>query len=198
MNKSQNCECVDCKCDPCNCGNEKNCCNSKNKSQTQKTVSILIVIILIVWAYIVGVYSTKHNKYNSYNDGSTRNRGQMMQMSNSKNNQENAMIEHCKMMPEMAGCKNNTTHDMMSMSMNDMGKMLEWKTGDELNKAFLEGMIPHHQWAVEMAKYLEKSNKPELVKLGTDIIAAQTKEIEQMKKWMKDWWFENTGSMMIH
>jgi uncharacterized protein (DUF305 family) len=38
-----------------------------------------------------------------------------------------------------------------------------------------------------MAKYLEKSNKPELVKLGTDIIAAQTQEIEQMKKWIKDW-----------
>jgi hypothetical protein len=50
---------------------------------------------------------------------------QMMKMSNSKNEPENAMTEHCKMMPEMAGCKTNTTHDMMSMSMNDMGKMLE-------------------------------------------------------------------------
>jgi hypothetical protein len=49
----------------------------------------------------------------------------MMQMSNSKNEQGNAMTEHCKMMPEMAGCKNNSTHDMMSMSMDDMGKMLE-------------------------------------------------------------------------
>jgi hypothetical protein len=54
---------------------------------------------------------------------SNKNRGQMMPMSNMEN--ENSMTEHCKMMPEMAECKNNMTHDMMSMSMNDMGKMLE-------------------------------------------------------------------------
>lgn len=34
---------------------------------------------------------------------------------------------------------------MMDMSMTAMGKMLEGKTGDALDKAFLEGMIPHHQ-----------------------------------------------------
>lgn len=79
------------------------------------------------------------------------------------------------------------THDMMDMSMSDMTKMLEGKTGDELNKAFLEAMIPHHQWAVEMAWYLAGSDKPELVKLGADIIVAQTKEIEQMQNWMKEW-----------
>jgi Domain of unknown function (DUF305) len=96
---------------------------------------------------------------------------------------------------------NMTSGTAMSMSMNDMSKMLEGKTGDDLNKAFLEGMIPHHQAAVDMAKYLAASNKPELVKLGADIITAQTKEIEQMKKWMKDWGYTqsgttNTGTMM--
>jgi hypothetical protein len=50
---------------------------------------------------------------------------QMMKMTQTKTEPENAMAEHCKMMPEMAGCKKNATHDMMSMSMNDMGKMLE-------------------------------------------------------------------------
>ena len=35
--------------------------------------------------------------------------------------------------------------DIMDMSMADMGKMLEGKSGDALDKAFLEGMIPHHQ-----------------------------------------------------
>jgi uncharacterized protein (DUF305 family) len=38
-----------------------------------------------------------------------------------------------------------------------------------------------------MARYLAGSDKPELVKLGADIIVAQTKEIEQMQNWMKEW-----------
>lgn len=88
--------------------------------------------------------------------------------------------------------EHNMTHDPMDMSMRDMGKMLEGKTGDALNKAFLEGMIPHHEWAVEMAKYLASSNKPELVKLGGEIIVAQTREIEQMKKWMVEWGYTTT------
>lgn len=53
-------------------------------------------------------------------------------------------------------------------------------------------MIPHHQAAVDMAKYLAASNKPELVKLGADIIAAQQKEINQMNTWMKEWGYANT------
>ena len=75
----------------------------------------------------------------------------------------------------------------MNMSMEDMGKMLEGKTGDALDKAFLEGMIPHHQGAIDMAKYLEKSDRPELQELGKNIITAQQAEIEQMQKWLKDW-----------
>ncbi len=84
--------------------------------------------------------------------------------------------------------------DPMSMSMTDMGKMLAGKTGDDLNKAFLLGMIPHHQGAIDMAKYLAGSNKPELVKLGADIISAQQKEIDQMNKWMKEWGYTSTGT----
>jgi uncharacterized protein (DUF305 family) len=113
------------------------------------------------------------------------------------------MAEHCQMMPEMMGCEKYKTrtnqmmdmsHDPMSMSMADMGAMLVGKTGDDLNKAFLTGMIPHHQGAIDMAKYLAVSNKPELVKLGADIIAAQQKEIDQMNKWMKEWGYVATGA----
>ena len=86
--------------------------------------------------------------------------------------------------------------DPMDMSMRDMGMMLEGKTGDALNKAFLEGMIPHHEGAVAMAKYLAASNKPELIKLGGDIIVAQTKEIEQMKQWMNEWGYTNSGTTL--
>lgn len=96
--------------------------------------------------------------------------------------------------PAMQKRMNMPMREPMDMSMADMGAMLAGKTGDELNKAFLTGMIPHHQAAVDMAKYLAASNKPELVKLGADIIAAQQKEIDQMNKWMKEWGYTSTGT----
>ncbi len=54
-------------------------------------------------------------------------------------------------------------------------------------------MIPHHQGAIDMARYLTGAKHPELQKMGQDIITAQKKEIEQMKKWQKDWGYI-TGS----
>ena len=111
------------------------------------------------------------------------------------------MAEHCKKMPEMMGCdKYNTTitpnmpHDMMSMSMDDMSQMMAGKTGDELDRAFLEGMIPHNQGAVDMAKMMAGSKHPELVKFAGDIIAGQSREIEQMQKWMQEWGYTSTGA----
>ncbi len=65
---------------------------------------------------------------------------------------------------------------------------LEGKTGDALDLAFLDGMIVHHEGAVEMATLLlQETKRPELVKLGNDIITAQTQEIATMKQWLKDW-----------
>ena len=54
---------------------------------------------------------------------------------------------------------------------------------------FLDAMVPHHQGAVEMAQeVLDKSQRPEMKKLAEDIIAAQNREIEQMKQWRKAWY----------
>ena len=102
------------------------------------------------------------------------------------------MMKWHKMMSENTPMM-DMSHDPMAMSMVDMGKMLEGKTGDALDRAFLEGMIPHHQAAVDMAKSLAKSDKPELVKLGAEIIAAQMKEIEQMKAWQVAWGYTSSG-----
>ncbi len=108
--------------------------------------------------------------------------------------EDDKMMRYDMMMSSEAKKEAAISHDPMSMSMSDMSKMLEGKTGEALNKAFLEGMIPHHQAAVDMARSLAGSNKPELVKLGADIIVTQQKEIEQMTKWMKDWGYTQTGS----
>jgi uncharacterized protein (DUF305 family) len=81
----------------------------------------------------------------------------------------------------------NSEHSMGSM-MSDMTAGLKGKTGDELDKAFLEGMVIHHQGAVDMAKELQKGTKrPELQKMASDIIDVQTKEINMMQKWLNEW-----------
>ncbi|NJL90521.1 MAG: DUF305 domain-containing protein [Coleofasciculaceae cyanobacterium SM2_1_6] len=54
---------------------------------------------------------------------------------------------------------------------------------------FIDGMILHHQGAVVMAEAaLEKSTRPELKKLATEIIAAQKQEIAQMQAWRTSWY----------
>jgi uncharacterized protein (DUF305 family) len=54
---------------------------------------------------------------------------------------------------------------------------------------FVDAMTPHHQGAVEMAQeVLSKSQRPEMKKLAEDIIAAQNREIEQMKQWRQAWY----------
>ncbi|MFA6170253.1 MAG: DUF305 domain-containing protein [Candidatus Margulisiibacteriota bacterium] len=57
------------------------------------------------------------------------------------------------------------------------------------DKEFIEQMIPHHQAAVMMArKLLRSTDKPEMKQLAENIIAAQTKEINQMRKWSRAWY----------
>jgi uncharacterized protein (DUF305 family) len=76
----------------------------------------------------------------------------------------------------------------MAEMMASMNLALAGKSGDALDKAFLEEMIVHHQGAVEMAQILvRKTERPELVKLGNEIIAAQEGEIEMMEGWLDEW-----------
>ena len=57
-----------------------------------------------------------------------------------------------------------------------------------LDKHFIEQMIPHHDGAVAMAKLaLEKSKRSEIKILANAIITGQTKEIGDMTLWYKNW-----------
>lgn len=56
---------------------------------------------------------------------------------------------------------------------------------EDADIAFAQGMIPHHQGAVEMAKIQLKYGQDDQIKnLAQDIIDAQNPEIALMKQWL--------------
>lgn len=60
---------------------------------------------------------------------------------------------------------------------------------NEYDLRFIDGMIIHHEGAVEMAKEAQlKSQRPEILALADAIIAAQAEEIGLMNRWKKEWY----------
>lgn len=89
----------------------------------------------------------------------------------------------------------NQTPAASSMSMSDMSKALEGKTGDAYDRVFLETMIEHHQGAVEMAQQSgERAGHEEIKTLSRDILTAQESEIAQMRAWQKQWGYAADGA----
>ena len=63
------------------------------------------------------------------------------------------------------------------------------RTAEPFDREFIDMMIPHHEDAVTMAnEELEKGENDTLLKLAEDIISAQNREIEQMRKWREEWY----------
>jgi uncharacterized protein (DUF305 family) len=70
-------------------------------------------------------------------------------------------------------------------SMHTMMKNMDVKPTGKPDKDFVLMMMPHHQGAIDMAKVeLQYGKDPELRQLATDIVAAQEKEIAEMKAWL--------------
>ena len=70
-------------------------------------------------------------------------------------------------------------------AMQAMMKNMKTKPTGNADKDFVQMMMPHHQGAIDMAKVELKYGKdPELLKMAGDIVAAQEKEIAEMKAWL--------------
>ena len=62
-------------------------------------------------------------------------------------------------------------------------------TSSNIDRNFIEQMIPHHESAIVMAKLAQqKSSRSEVKSLAGNIITSQTAEIDKMKAWYKQWY----------
>lgn len=89
----------------------------------------------------------------------------------------------------MHGMMNDShTHGMMSSD-------LASRRGDAFDAVFIARMIDHHEGAVEMARLADtNAAHKEIKQLSKQIIDSQTREIEQMREWQKQWGFSEYHS----
>ncbi len=96
----------------------------------------------------------------------------------------------------LAGCSSDSDgHSPMGMdretSTSEIPASADFNAADV---AFAQGMIPHHEQAVEMAEAAaSRAESPEVEDLATRIEAAQGPEIEQMQGWLDDWGQDDDG-----
>ena len=79
------------------------------------------------------------------------------------------------------GMMDHSDHGMMGMLSDEEFAALQKAKGADFDKQFLEGMIKHHEGAIDMAEMVVDSVNSEAAALGKAIIESQTAEIEEMK-----------------
>jgi uncharacterized protein (DUF305 family) len=86
----------------------------------------------------------------------------------------------------------NVPMEMSMEQMRGMGMMMDPKRlskREPFDEAFIDAMIPHHQSAIQMAQVASKQSKiPEIKELAGNIVSAQKREIEQMRRWREQWY----------
>jgi uncharacterized protein (DUF305 family) len=83
-------------------------------------------------------------------------------------------------------------HGNLGMGAHEMGAGTDapmLRDAKPFDREFIDAMIPHHQGAIRMARVeLEQGENPDVKQLAEAIIAAQSKEIDQMNQWRVEWY----------
>lgn len=88
---------------------------------------------------------------------------------------------------DAAGADLNEVTKAYDDAMKKMHEAMSIKYSGDVNVDFVRGMVPHHQGAIDQAQILLKHSKDERLKyLAKGIIAAQTREIRFMTRWLKE------------
>lgn len=140
-----------------------------------KNQSIVVIIGLAALVIAAVVYS--------FGTGNSANHSMGMNMDM---NTKEAVPAGMHRMPDGSLMGNETKETDMGM-MGDMDHSMMMVKSE---REFLEGMIPHHQEAVDTAKEVvtRGGSTPEIKKLAQDIILAQEAEIKMMKEWYQAWY----------
>jgi len=75
--------------------------------------------------------------------------------------------------------------DMGGMLTDEEIAELSSAKGETFDRLFLEGMIAHHEGAIDMISMIKNSTNSEVKKLYADILTSQSAEIETMKALLK-------------
>ncbi|MBU8813713.1 DUF305 domain-containing protein [Mycolicibacterium goodii] len=95
----------------------------------------------------------------------------------------------------ISACSNATTDSQPSASGTSAAASVSPSaagsdaTHNDADVKFAQGMIPHHQQAIEMSDMLlgKQGVDPEVISLANDIKNAQGPEIEKMQGWLQEW-----------
>ena len=97
-----------------------------------------------------------------------------------------ALLVGAAAVPALAQSSGNGSGGMMGGGM--MGGGQGGMMGD-VDRHFIEQMIPHHQTAIEMADLaVQKAQRPETKTLAENIKRTQSAEIDQMRAWYRQWY----------
>lgn len=89
-----------------------------------------------------------------------------------------------------SGAKQADDAATLGLTVAQLGMSSHMMGGGELSeRAFIDQMIPHHEGAIAMAEaQLAAGEDADLKQLAKEIVAAQTKEVEQLNTWRDDWY----------
>lgn len=92
-------------------------------------------------------------------------------------------------MPMLPGMSMPAGHSMSGGTMDMTGEVDGLRDADPFDRLFIDAMMRHHQQAVEAAQIvLDQTEREEIRRLAEDIVAAQTREIEQLREWRAAWY----------
>lgn len=80
---------------------------------------------------------------------------------------------------------------MMGPMMRGGSDLDRLRSAEDFDREFIEQMVPHHQMGIMMARMAGRSAQREEVReLADSIIETQSREIEDMERWYREWYGE--------